>query len=105
MTTEIKTLHLDTVIKNHTQDMTNKVVAITGTTSGTGFVCAREMAKLGASVVLLNRESQRTVSSLQKLNEAVPNGKFDSIACDLQDFESVRQRYGVVSVIPNLFCN
>ena len=108
MTTEIKTLHLDTVIKNHTQDMTNKVVAITGTTSGTGFVCAREMAKLGASVVLLNRESQRAASSLQKLKETVPNGEFDSIACDLQDFASVRQavdaikeKYDVVDVLCN----
>ncbi len=108
MTIEIKTLHLDTVIKNHTQDMTNKVVAITGTTSGTGFVCAREMAKLGASVVLLNRESQRAASSLQQLNDAVPDGKFDPIACDLQDFESVRKavdeikgRYTVVDVLCN----
>jgi hypothetical protein len=48
MTNPIETLHLDEVIKNHTQDMTGKVVAITGTTSGTGFVCAREVAKKGA---------------------------------------------------------
>ena len=48
MPTPIKTLHLDTVIDNHTQDMTGKVVLITGTTSGTGYVCAREMARLGA---------------------------------------------------------
>ena len=34
---EVQTLHLQNVIKNHTQDMTNKVDAITGTTSGTGF--------------------------------------------------------------------
>ena len=90
MTIKIKTFYLDTVIKNHTQDMTNRVVVITGTTIGTGFVCAREMAKLGASVVMLNRESKRATSSLQKLNEAVPDGKFDPITCDLQDFESVR---------------
>lgn len=56
MTREIKTLHLDSVIKNHTQDLTNRVAAITGTTSGTGFVCARELAKLGATVVAQPRE-------------------------------------------------
>ena len=90
MTREIKTLHLDSVIENHTQDLTNKVAVITGTTSGTGFICARELAKLGAKVVLLNRESERSVTALAKLKEAVPNGDFEAIACDLQNFASVR---------------
>ena len=45
MVNKIPTLHLEEVIKNHGQDMTDKVVVITGTTSGTGFVCARELAK------------------------------------------------------------
>ena len=53
MTNQITTLHLDDVINNHAQDMTNKVVAITGTTSGTGFICAREVAKKAATVILL----------------------------------------------------
>ena len=88
--TAIKTLHLDSVIKNHTQDLTNKVAAITGTTSGTGFICARELAKLGAKVLLLNRQSDRSISALQKLQEAVPEGDFQAVTCDLQDFSSVR---------------
>ena len=106
--TTIKTLHLDNVIENHTQDMTGKVVAITGTTSGTGYVCAREMAKLGASVILLNRASGRATASLEKLREEVPNGTFDAITCDLQDFDSVRNateaikaKYDVVDVLCN----
>ncbi len=90
MTRHIETLHLDEVIKGHTQDMTNKVAAITGTTSGTGYVCARELAKRGAEVLLLNRESERSVSSLSKLKQEVPEGSFVAIACDLQDFASVR---------------
>jgi NAD(P)-dependent dehydrogenase (short-subunit alcohol dehydrogenase family) len=90
MTSTIKTLYLDEVIKNHTQDMTNKVAAITGTTSGTGFVCAREIAKLGGTVLLLNRESERSAASLKLLKDEVPQGKFFAINCDLQDFASVR---------------
>ena len=90
MANEIETLHLDNVINNHSQDMTGKVVAITGTTSGTGYVCARELAKKGASVILLNRNSERAEKSLQQLREAVPEGIFDWIECDLQSFDSVR---------------
>jgi NAD(P)-dependent dehydrogenase (short-subunit alcohol dehydrogenase family) len=106
MTHQIKTQHLEEVIKKHTQDMTGKVVAITGTTSGTGFVCAREVAKKGAIVLLLNRESQRSKNAFQQLKESVPSGKFDPFACDLQNFESVRKamktiklKYKVIDVL------
>ncbi|MDP3277457.1 MAG: SDR family NAD(P)-dependent oxidoreductase [Deltaproteobacteria bacterium] len=85
------TQHLDTLLAKHTQDMTGKVVAITGTTSGTGYVCARELAKLGAHVIVLNRESERSVASLASLKSEVPEGRFEAVACDLQSFASVRE--------------
>lgn len=88
--TMVETKHLDDVIEKHTQNMNGKVVAITGTTSGTGYVCARELAKLGATVLLLNRSSERSESALSNLKTEAPDGKFEAIACDLQDFESVR---------------
>ena len=90
MDRHIPTLHLDTVLRDHTRDMTGRIVAITGTTSGTGFICARELAKLGATLVLFNRPSPRAEASLARLLDAVPKGSFEPIPCDLQDFESVR---------------
>ena len=108
MTSKIKTLHLDKIIENHTQDMTNKVAVITGTTSGTGFVCAREIAKLGGTVLLLNRESERSAASFKFLKKEVPEGKLFTITCDLQVFESVRNAiakikstYDVIDVLCN----
>lgn len=108
MSNQVQTLHLDTVINNHTQDMTGKVVAITGTTSGTGYVCAREVAKKGARVILLNRRSTRAENALQQLQKEVPAGVFDSIECDLQSFNSVRSaidtiksRYAAIDVLVN----
>jgi NAD(P)-dependent dehydrogenase (short-subunit alcohol dehydrogenase family) len=67
-----------------------KVFVITGTTSGTGFVAAETAAKHGGEVLLLNRPSERSVASLEKLKASVPDGKFVPIDCDLQDFSSVR---------------
>jgi len=103
-----QTQHLQDVIKNHGQDMTDKVVAITGTTSGTGFVCAREAARQGATVLLLNRVSDRAQNSLKQLQEAVPQGNFDPINCDLQHFDSVKSaiegiksKYEVLDVLVN----
>lgn len=87
----LPTQHLSSVIANHTQSMASKVVAITGTTSGTGYVCARELARLGAHVLLLNRESGRATAALARLKAEVPNGRFEAVVCDLQDFASVRR--------------
>jgi len=72
-------------------DVSGKVFVITGTTSGTGFVAARTVAKHNGVVLLLNRPSSRSVDSLEKLKKAVPEGKFFPIDCDLQSFDSVRK--------------
>lgn len=72
-------------------DVSGKVFVITGTTSGTGFVAARTVAKHNGEVLLLNRPSSRSVDSLEKLKKAVPEGKFVPIDCDLQSFDSVRK--------------
>mmetsp|Transcript_6739 Transcript_6739/g.16908 ORF Transcript_6739/g.16908 Transcript_6739/m.16908 type:complete len:368 (+) Transcript_6739:310-1413(+) len=69
---------------------TNKVVVITGTTSGTGFVAARTAGELGAEVVLLNRPSDRATKALDGLRAAVPSATFVPIDCDLQNFDSVK---------------
>ena len=64
--------------------------------------------KKGATVILLNRESGRSSQSEKQLREAVPGGKFDPIACDLQRISSVqsamdliRSRYDVIDVLVN----
>ena len=108
MDNKIQTLHLEKVIKDHSQDMTGKVVAITGTTTGTGFVCAREIAKKGATVLLLNRASERAEKALGQLQKDVSEGSFEWINCDLQNFDSVRKsiqsiaaKYEVIDVLIN----
>ncbi|MFK7930943.1 MAG: SDR family NAD(P)-dependent oxidoreductase [Myxococcota bacterium] len=104
----IPTLHLDTVLQNHTADQTGRVAAITGTTSGTGFVCARELARLGARVFLLNRASSRADAALERLRTAVPAGDFVPVTCDLQSFDSVRAAAAAVreqTDVLDILCN
>jgi len=108
MSNKIETLHLSTVIENYSQDMNGKVVAITGTTSGTGYVAARVLADKGAEVILLNRVSDRAAASLSKLKNDVPDGKFVQIECDLQSMTSVNNaideinlKYQVIDVLCN----
>ena len=70
--------------------LAGKVVAITGTTTGTGYATALICAKKGAHVVLLNRPSERATASLAKLRELAPGATFTAVSCDLQSFASVK---------------
>ena len=58
--------------------------------SGTGYVLAITAALKGGEVVMLNRKSPRSSEALAKIKTKCPTAKVHSVACDLQDFESVR---------------
>ncbi len=80
---------------------TNKIVVITGGTSGIGLVAARQFIKEGAEVVVTGR-SARSVSDAQ--TELNANGI--AIAADVtksNDLESlfnqVREKYGQINVL------
>eukprot|EP00951_Prasinocladus_malaysianus_P010843 scaffold79908_cov38-Prasinocladus_malaysianus.AAC.1 len=71
--------------------MEGRVVAITGCTTGTGFIAAKTIAQKGGEVVMLNRVSERAASAENAVKEAVPDAKVCTIGCDLQSLESVQQ--------------
>ena len=85
-----KTKHYNDFIKT-LNDLNGKTIAITGTTSGTGFVAAKCLAEKGARVLLLNRKSPRSLSSFERLKKLCPKAHFVEIECDLQSFSSVRE--------------
>ena len=55
---DLKTVYYDKEIEK-ISSLDGKNFAITGTTSGTGFIAAKTVAKKGARVFLLNRKSDR----------------------------------------------
>ena len=71
-------------------DLTGKVVAITGCTTGTGFVCALTCARKGAHLVMLNRKSSRSSDAERRIKDAAPGATVETIECDLMSFASTR---------------
>ena len=70
-----------------------KCIAITGTTSGTGFWCATAAVKKGAAAVLLcNRASSRATDADAQIFAAAEGTKtaVSSVVCDLMSLDSVR---------------
>lgn len=111
----IKTLYFDGWL-DEVSESSDKVLAITGTTSGTGYWAAVfAIRKNVKALILLNRDSSRVKEAFQKLEEEKENSGSSTvlynIECDLMDFGSVKrgakevneicQKYGGLNALAN----
>ena len=83
---------------------------ITGATSGTGFQATRLLLSKGANVVMLNRNDEKTASTMSKLrNEFGDASPISAVTMDLSDLASVRKAaddvLSKVDHIDALICN
>jgi len=78
-------------------DMSAKVVAVTGCTTGTGLVAAKALAEKGASIIMLNRKSVRSEAAEKAVKAAAKNADVETIECDLQSFASVKAAAATIS--------
>jgi len=72
-------------------DMDGKVVLITGATNGIGKVAALELAKQGATVVIVGRNPAKTGATVAEIKEQSRNPAVDMIVADLSSMAEVRK--------------
>ena len=77
-------------IKENTSDLTNKTIAITGSTGGLLNYVVKVFASLGANFIFINRNKEKTQKQINEITKLYPNTKIDFIPCDLSNFESVK---------------
>src|SRR3954452_21159073 len=89
-------------------DITDRLVLITGGTAGIGRQSALGLARLGAHVVLVGRDAAKCERVSGELKEASGNRKVDHLVADLSSLDSVRglaqqvrDRYGKLNVLLN----
>lgn len=70
--------------------MPNKVVVVTGATSGIGKALAMDLAKKGETIILIARNADRGRAALQELGSGARNPNIDLQLCDLSVLASVR---------------
>ncbi len=71
-------------------DLSGKIVAITGATGGLGTAICRYLAAANASLVLLNRNMERSNALAQSLQAEFPSVCVEHIPLDLADLQSVQ---------------
>ncbi|NMO95663.1 SDR family NAD(P)-dependent oxidoreductase [Paenibacillus lemnae] len=83
--------------------LTNKVVVITGASSGIGAILAEQLSRNGAHVILTGRSEERLREAGKKLS-----GKYDVIQMDIKDmaqvqaaFDTIYENHGRIDVLVN----
>lgn len=76
-------------IKNHTESLRGKIVAITGSTGGIGIEVCNYLGGLGASLILLDRDMKRSRANRERLLSRYPDIDVRCITVDLEDMASV----------------
>ena len=72
------------------QDLTSKVVIITGANRGLGKETCKELVLLGATVVMACRDVQKAEETKKEIINLTNCSKMDIMALDLSDLQSVR---------------
>jgi NAD(P)-dependent dehydrogenase (short-subunit alcohol dehydrogenase family) len=70
--------------------MTGKICLVTGGTAGIGFVAARELARRGAKVTIVGRDTARGAAAVQSIRAAVGSDEVDFISVDLAEQAQLR---------------
>lgn len=76
-----------------------RVALVTGASKGIGFACARELAQLGADVLMVARDEGALEAARCELEDDVDGREFHAFAADLSDHE---QRLEVFDWIADL---
>ena len=71
--------------------MEGKTCLITGTTAGIGKEAARELARLGATVVVAGRNPAKCQATVQEIQQQTGNNNVDFLVADLSSLEEVRR--------------
>ncbi|MBQ8140533.1 MAG: SDR family NAD(P)-dependent oxidoreductase [Clostridia bacterium] len=78
-------------IEKHTRRLDGKTVAISGATGGIGRELCAQLARLGASLVLLDRNYSKSSALKDELQKDYPSLSVRLITVELEDIESVKQ--------------
>ena len=71
--------------------MTGKVCLVTGATAGIGAMTARELARRGASVVIIGRSLERCEATVEAIRRETRNESVEQFTADLSSQEDVRR--------------
>lgn len=71
-------------------NLQGKTILVTGATSGIGYITARELARMGAEVILIGRNPDKTAASQEKIRQETQNHNIRAYLADLSLLSKTR---------------
>lgn len=85
-------------LNNNTSSLKEKCIAITGATGGIGNELCRYLCFLDASLILMDRNTKKSLALIKQLKNEFPNINAEHVKLDLSEIKSVK---AAVEVIKN----
>jgi retinol dehydrogenase-12 len=79
------------IMQNQNEPLQGKICLITGATSGIGKVTARELARKGASLVIVSRNPLRCENTIASIQDETGNSNIEYMVADLSSQDQIRQ--------------
>ena len=93
-------MNINKWLKQNTHSLKGMQIAVTGATGGIGNELCRYLAFLGASLILLDRNQDKSLAFKQQLLSEFPNVKIQNIYLDLSDLSSVKKVVSLLEAQP-----
>ena len=77
-------------LQKNIHSLSGKTVAVSGATGGLGQPLCLYLAELGASLILLDRNTEKSLALATRLKEQVPSLSVTHIRVDLEEMDTVR---------------
>ncbi len=87
-------------LKNNTSSLKGKLVAITGATGGIGGEVCLILASLGADLILIDRNLERSAARRDVIISKCPETEVHLVTADLENMESVKGAYERLKLMP-----
>lgn len=71
--------------------LTGKHIIVTGATNGIGEIAALELARMGATVVVMSRSADRCKATVERITSETGNANVSYIAADLSSIAATRE--------------
>jgi retinol dehydrogenase-12 len=71
-------------------DLQDRIILVTGGTSGIGEVAARELARQGAHIIILARSAEKAARTQREIKASTGNQRVDTVLADLSVLQQVR---------------
>lgn len=87
-------------LNQNTASLSSKTVAISGATGGIGRELCRYLAELNATIILLDRNMERSHALADNLRSKFPSANISHIQVDMENIDNVRAAADRLSAMP-----